>query len=303
MGRAAAGSRGEPLCRLIRFEATDGVGLAGLLYQSNVGRALARPVGLKPDPHVVIWIHGTGGASIFESSRTNLLARVFVEHGIAFFPFNNRGAQFVRRAGRGRYGGSAYERIRDCVKDIDGAVRELWRRGLRDITLAGHSTGANKIAVYDHYKKRNRARRYVLLAGADDAGLEYKAFGARRFRALLKKARTMPIHALMPGRMMSWRAFYDMGNPNGDYNVFPFLQATRGRRPFRLVRGIRKPALYVYGENDQYEFDAGLLAENIGPNGEIVVMRGADHAFAGREEELAQLIAEWVLECGGLPPL
>jgi len=32
-------------------------------------------------------------------------------------------------------------------------------------------------------------------------------------------------------------------------------------------------------------------------------MRGADHAFAGREEELAQLIAEWVLECGGLPPL
>ena len=46
-------------------------------------------------------------------------------------------------------GGCAYERIRDCVLDIDGAVRELRRRGYRDITLIGHSTGANKIAVYD----------------------------------------------------------------------------------------------------------------------------------------------------------
>jgi len=282
MGRAAAGRRGEPLCRLIRFDATDGVSLAGLLY---TGRASAR--------RAVIWIHGTGGASIFESSRTNLVARVFVDHRIAFFPFNNRGAQFVRRAGR-RYGGSAFERIRDCVKDIDGAVRELWRRGFRDITLAGHSTGANKIAVYDHYKKRNRVRRYVLLAGADDTGLEYKAFGVRRFHALLKKARTMASGALMPGRMMSWRAFYDMANPNGDYNVFPFLEATRGRRPFRFVRGIRKPALYVYGEHDEYEFDAGLLAENIGPNGEIVVMRDADHGFSGREAELGRLVANWI---------
>jgi hypothetical protein len=295
MGRAAAARRGQPLCRLIRFEATDGVPLAGLLYESHVGRALARPVGLKPDPHALIWIHGTGGASIFESARTNLLARIFVDRGIAFFPFNNRGAQFVRRAGR-HYGGSAFERIRDCVKDIDGAVRELWRRGFRDITLAGHSTGANKIAVYDSYKKRNRARRYVLIGGADDAGLFYKELGPRRFRALLKKSRAMPPDALMPDRLMSWRAFYDMANPNGDYNVFPFLEATRGRRPFRFVRGIRKPALYVYGERDEYEFDAALLARNIGPDGEIVVMRDADHGFSGREKVLARLIAKSILE-------
>jgi pimeloyl-ACP methyl ester carboxylesterase len=201
----------------------------------------------------------------------------------------------VRRAAK-RYGGSAYERIRDCVKDIDGALRELRRRGFSEFTLAGHSTGANKIAVYDHYKKRNRIRRYVLIAGADDTGLEYKRYGARRFRALLKKARSMPPNALMPGRMMSWRSFYDMANPNGDYNVFPFLETTRGRRPFRFIRGIRKPALYVYGQNDQYRFDAALLARNIGPNGEIVIMRDADHGFTGREEELARLIVDWVTE-------
>jgi pimeloyl-ACP methyl ester carboxylesterase len=221
------------------------------------------------------------------------MARVFVEKGIAFFPFNNRGAHFVRRAGR-KLGGSAFERIRDCVEDIDGALRAIRRRGYGDITLIGHSTGANKIAVYDHYKRRNGVRRYVLVGGADDAGLLYAELGPRRFRALLQKARAMPKNDLMPRRLMSWASFYDMANPNGDYNVFPFLKATRGRRPFRYIRAIRKPALYVYGERDEYGFDAALLAENIGTNGEIVVVRDADHGFTGQEAELATLMADWI---------
>ena len=178
--------------------------------------------------------------------------------------------------------------------DIDGAIRELRRRGFRDVTLAGHSTGANKIAVYDHYKPRNQVKRYVLIAGADDAGLLYIELGPRRFRFFLKKSKKMR-NALMPGRMMTWRAFYDMANPNGDYNVFPFHPAIRGRRPFRFVRAIRKPSLYIYGENDEFGSDTELLAKHIGPRGEIVVMRDADHGFSDHEEELARLIAEWVM--------
>jgi pimeloyl-ACP methyl ester carboxylesterase len=60
-------------------------------------------------------------------------------------------------------------------------VRELRRRGYRDITLIGHSTGANKIAVYDHYKPRNSIKRYVLLGGGDDTGILYEHLGPRRF--------------------------------------------------------------------------------------------------------------------------
>jgi len=99
----------------------------------------------------------------------------------------------------------------------------------------------------------------------------------------------------MPGWMMTWRAFYDMANPNGDYNVFPFHPAIRGRRPFRFVRAIRKPSLYIYAEDDEFGSDMELLAKHIGPRGEIVVMRDADHGFSDHEEELARLIAEWVM--------
>jgi pimeloyl-ACP methyl ester carboxylesterase len=244
----------------------------------------------------VVWLHGTGGASIFESQRTNLLGDAFAARGMAFFPFNNRGAQIVRRAGE-RLGGAAFERIRDSVLDIDGALRELRRRGYRRIFLAGHSTGANKVALYDRLKPRNRVERYVLLGGADDTGLMLQELGPRRFRATLEKARAM-IRArrgdeLMTRRLMSWRAFHDMADPNGDYNVFPFDERVRGRRPFRAVRGIRKPSLYIYGDGDEHRPDVAQLAQQVGPGAEIVVLRDADHGFTGREEELAELIAKW----------
>lgn len=295
MGRRSAADRSEPACRLVRFEATDGVTLSGVLYEPA-----------RRSKRVVIWLHGGGGASVYESRRTNLLASVFIRQGIAFFAFNNRGSGIVRHAGDG-LGGSAFERIRDCVADIDGAIRELWRRGYRDITLAGHSTGANKIVVYDHYEPRNRVKRYVLIAGGDDTGLLYKELGARRFRALLAKAKTErngnEFAPPIPGQtMMSWRAFHDVANPNGDYNVFPFYEIMSGtklsRRPFRFIRAIRKPSLYIYGDRDQYCFGdvprcVSILARYVNERAEIVVMRDADHGFRGREGELGATVASW----------
>jgi pimeloyl-ACP methyl ester carboxylesterase len=299
MGRRPATDRAEPACWLVRFDAANGVALAGLLYEPR--RASKR---------AIIWLHGGGGASVFESRRTNLLASIFIAHGIAFFPFNNRGSSIVRRAGD-TLGGSAFERIRDCVADIDGAIRELWRRGYRDITLAGHSTGANKIAVYDHYKPRNRAKRYVFLAGGDDTGLLYAQLGPRKFNALLTKAKAMiksrrgdEIAPRIPGQtMLSWRALYDVANPDGDYNVFPFFEAMTGtklsRRPFRYLRAIRKPSLYIYGDRDEYSFDdvprcVSILAQHVNDRAEIVIMRDADHGFGGREGELGGLTANWI---------
>jgi len=285
------------------------VELAGLLYEPP------RPAG-----RAIVWLHGTGGASIFDSRRTNLLAAAFTRRGFAFFPFNNRGAHLLRRLRMRRGllsksvgGGMAYERIRDCVHDLDGAARFIRARGYRDLTVAGHSTGANKIAVYDHYKPRNPFRRYALLAGGDDTGLIYDQLGPRRFASTIATARArIAAHRgeeLVPRSIyslpMSWTSWYDMANPDGDYNVFPFLEVLRkvrlSRRPrFRHVKGIRKPSLYLYGERDEYCFGdvpgcvaalAAALAAR--PNAELAVMAEADHGFSGHEAELAALLMAW----------
>ncbi len=304
MGRVARRSHPEPLCRLVRFDATDGVALSGLLFEPprRVRRA-------------VIFIHGGGGASVFDSKRTNRMAAEFAGNGFAWFSFDNRGANVVRRLRKRRrsfLGGMAYERIRECVYDIDGAIRFLRGRGYREFHLIGHSTGANKIAVYDHRKRRNPVKRYVLLAGGDDTGLLYDHLGRRRFFSTLQRARRLrDSEELAPASIstlpMSWRAVWDTINPDGDYNVFPFLELLRGvrlskRARFRHLRGIRKPALFVYGDHDEYCYGdvsrcVGLLADEVGSkrNFEFAIMRDADHGFGGREKELSHLILTWLL--------
>jgi pimeloyl-ACP methyl ester carboxylesterase len=290
----------EPPCRLVRFAAGDDVPLAGLLYEPKrrTNRAL-------------VFLHGTGGASVFESRRTNLLAGEFTRNGFAYFPFNNRGSGLMKRGG-----GMAYELIREAVFDIDGALRELRRRGYRDLTLIGHSTGANKIAVYDAREPRNFAKRYVLLAGGDDTGLMIDALGVAGHARAMKRAKEM-IRArrgdeLIPPSLwhatmnapMSWRSLYDMGNPDGDYNVFPFIEALRGRRfsrkpRFRHLRKIRKPAFVLYGDRDEFCYGdvaacVAALAEVAPPKMELAVMEDADHGFSGKERELARLIVNWI---------
>lgn len=301
MGRARAQDPAEPLARLVRFPAGGGVELAGLLYEPQ-----------RRTTRAAIFIHGMGGS--FEPRRTSLFAARFIDARIAFFAFNNRGSYLVRRVGRGT-GGMAFERIRECVLDIDGAIRELRRRGYRDFTLIGHSTGANKVAVYDHHKRRNFAKRYVLLGGGDDTGLAFEHLGQRRFSAALQRARDM-IHArrgdeLVPRTTSSvqpitWRSYYDLANPDGDYNVFPFLEAMRGirlsRKPrFRHLRDMRKPTLAIWGESDEFCYGdvsgcVAALADALGPkpNFELAIMKDADHGFSGKEAEVARMIVDWM---------
>jgi pimeloyl-ACP methyl ester carboxylesterase len=307
----------EPLCRGVRCEETDGIELAGLLYEPA-----------RTTQRAAIFLHGNGGASVFEAKRTNLLASELVSSGIAWFPFNNRGAHLLRRlrtseSARGKrrrtsrkplQGGMAHELIRDCIHDIDGAVRELRRRGYREIHLVGHSTGANKVVVYDHYRQRNPIRSYVLLAGGDDTGLLYQQLGPARFAKALTRARerirSRRGEDLVPPSIfplpLSWRSFYDMANPNGDYNVFPFLEVMRGirlsrRARFHHLRRVRKNTFVLYGDSDEYCYGdvsrcVAILADAVAarPNFELAILRDADHGFSGREEELGRLLVEWM---------
>lgn len=296
MGRRARRVHPEPSARLVSFEATDGVRLSGLLFEPE-----------RRSRRAIVFLHGTGGASVFDQRRTNILADAFTRAGIAYFPFDNRGSQVVRRLrrrGRRRhtFGGSAHERIRESVFDIDGAARFLRKRGYRELILVGHSTGANKVAVYDHDRRRNPFRRYVLLAGGDDTGLLRLQLGPRKFRSALARARERRnsldlVPSSLSSQPMSWRAFYDMANPDGDYNVFSFAQRFRSKG-FRYLTRMRKPALFVYGEHDEFfpPLAVHALADAIGPkpNVEFAVIEDADHGFSEREADLAALIFNWL---------
>jgi pimeloyl-ACP methyl ester carboxylesterase len=299
-------------CQLIHFPATDGVILPGLLYEPSAGRRTG---------DAALFLHGNGDSSVFYSARTPLLAAELLRRGIAFFPFNNRGAHLIKRLTRSRRGekesitrGMAHELIRESVYDISGAVAFLRRSGYRRVHLIGHSSGANKISVFDDRVKRSPAKSYILLAGGDDSGLYRTELGRRRWQRAMElcreRIRQKRGDELVPAGFspfpISWRSLYDTINPDGDYNVFPFLEVLSGervsRKPlFRHYRSISRPSLVVYGDQDifcygQVERCVEILREKAPRTKKFrfEILEGADHGFSGREGELGGLIGDWI---------
>lgn len=302
MGGVAA--RGE----LVHFESTDGLRLSGLLFEPR-----------RSDAPVVVWLHGNGDASVFTSPRTKILAAGLLRRGIAFLPFDNRGSHLIKRFRRTTAAGServeigmTRELIDDAVHDIRGAIRFVRSRGYASVHLAGHSTGANKICVYEASVARSGARSNILVAPGDDVGLYREELGAGRFEAALERARREIARGrgdrLIPPAFspfpLSWNSFLDTIDPDGSYNVFPFREEMTGEQwssgsLFRRFSALRRPTLAVMGTDDEYCFgDAPrcleILDAHAPRNYRSVLVEGADHGFGGREDVLAGAIAHWV---------
>src|SRR3990167_1428150 len=166
----------------VQIKTPDKFTLPGLLYEAK---------GKKRG--VVVYLHGNGSSSVFyRNDQREQWTTALARQGISLLLFNNRGAHIIKNLHQQKnrkivhtHGGMAYEKIRDCVSDIDGALAFLKQRGYKNFYLAGESTGANKICVYNHYQPRNNIKGYILLSGGDDTGIYYNQLGQKRFHALL----------------------------------------------------------------------------------------------------------------------
>jgi pimeloyl-ACP methyl ester carboxylesterase len=292
---------------LVAFKTKDKLLLPGLLYEPT-----------RKTKKVALYLHGNGSSSVFYRPDSNEnYATALNRKGIAYFPFNNRGAHYVKKFSYHAKGkkisiryGMAYELIRECVEDVDSAVRFLRKKGYRKFYLMGHSTGANKICVYDHYAKKNPFKKYAILAGGDDAGCYWIALGKKRFGELLReckrKIKAKKGREIVPlpekDTIISYQSLFDTINPDGDYNAFPFQEYANQKRShnplFRFFKKIRTPSLVVYGEKDKYAVvhprDAIKILKketNNSPLFEYHLISKADHGYSRKEHEVAELIA------------
>lgn len=289
----------------VQFSTKDGLSLPGLLFApSKTNKA-------------VIYLHGNGGSSAFYVHDFTL-AEELNKNNIAFLHFNNRGAELIKRLticppphNVNKYFGAAYEKIKECIEDIDGAVSFLEQKGYQEIYLIGNSTGANKICVYNYYRPLNKIARYILIAGGDDTGHHYASLGKDKFYQLLKKAKEKIVEGageeiicdLLPAEIISYQSFLDIADPDGDYNVFPFYEVINNiklsRKPlFRHFQSIKKSTLVIYGELDEYSWgDVGRIIEILKkyqPKFNYKIIQGADHRFQDNKKDLAKVIINWL---------
>ena len=306
--RVPAGQHQMNEPKLVDFETSDGLNLPGLLYET------------KGSKKVVIYLHGNGSSSVFyDEKESRDLPKALNKKGISILKFNNRGANVIKKFTIKKNGteervpfGMAFEKIKECVPDIDGAVKFLQGLGYKEFYLAGASTGANKICVYNHYKPKNIFKKYVLICGGDDTGIYYHLLGNSTFFKLLTKAREkikkgegleIASETLPLGEVFSYQGFYDIANPDGDYNCFPFSEAfglakISAKPLFRYFKEINKPSIVIYGEKDEYVW--GRIKKVITtlkkyqPDFEYKLINGADHRFTGKHKDLAEIIANWL---------
>ncbi len=295
----------------VQITTDDGLVLPGLLYQSFK----------KPNKRIAIHLHGNGTSCVFYKTNTALFDGL-CEAGIDSFVFNNRGAHMIHsHKVRDALGelvrvptGMTHELIKDCVYDIDAALDYARSSGYEQFVLIGSSTGANKICVYNRYRPENMFDAYVLSAGGDDTGIYYQILGKERFFAALQKAKQMidegEPYAIMKeliedGMVFGAQGYYDIANPDGDYNCFPFMQAqaktklSKSLPLFDYYSKIKKPSLVVYGELDEYCGSLGAThavetLKSYQPTLDYHIIPGADHAFTDCESALAQRIVSWL---------
>lgn len=313
----------ENSLKLVEFTTSDHLLLPGLLYEPT-----------NKTDRVAIYLHGNGSSSIFYGVKEmNIIGENLTKVGISFFPFNNRGAHWIKKLNRKvnekeekiPYG-MTYELIKESVQDIDGAIAHLKTLGYKTFYLIGVSTGANKIVVYHYYKSlgktrdqsKNQISKYVLLSGGDDTGLyydmEFKKNKKKFFQVVERCKKEIAKgngRKLVPGYILkepliSFQSLYDTINPDGDYNIFPFNEYINklnlSRKPlFKEYKTINKKTLVVYGEFDEYCFGdvpgyVDILKKEC-PDPKLFtfkIIKDADHGFTGKEKELAEVIGKWL---------
>jgi pimeloyl-ACP methyl ester carboxylesterase len=205
--------------------------------------------------------------------------------------------------------------IEDCVYDIDGVVEYLKNLGYERFFLMGKSTGANKICVYHDILQKQRRESpfagYILFSGGDDVGLWYEDMGAELFQEVLSNAKKAVDENRGEERPtirrcfledFSYQSAYDILNPDGSYNCFPFYEAFTQRlgqgKLFEAFSTLDIPTLVLYGAQDEYvrfpmkEVIALLKSHNT--SAEYDLIPGANHSFDGHEKILAMRILSWI---------
>ncbi len=258
---------------------------------------------------VIIFVHGLAGSAFFTG-----LATSFVTQSTSVLTFNNRGHDKIsklyhltknRKGHTSSLCGEAHEVFTDCADDIAGAVNFAKGNGVREIFLAGHSTGCQKSVYYLHKTDDRRVRGLILLAPLSDYA------GALKFDRDNKLARVTALarkfvkqgkpHGLLPhqlcGDVLDAQRFLSLYTPDSKEEIFCYAQ--QNKPPIALQK-TRVPLLVILAANDEYgdrpAVEIGEWFAMHARNSHIKIVPDALHGFQGKEAKVAGLVRAWLKE-------
>lgn len=284
----------------VYFNTEDEIELVGLLE---------RPT--NPTKRVVISVHGMQSNCL--KRREDILSKEISNAGVAYFAFNNRGAElmtYTRKTTGEKIlnGGSVYENVLDGYYDIKGAINKMLELGYTDIYLQGHSLGCTKIVyTYNKLKNENNVKNIkgiMLLSLVDipdcqkyDLGDKY----AEMMEYAENKEKEGKLNDLMPiesfDHPICVRSYLRYFKYNKDIDFARFWDKDYN---FKELNNIQIPLFLRWGNVHD------LVLQNLSNLIEILKSKiqnekldigyidGADHGYTGKEEILAKEIISFI---------
>ena len=294
---------------VIDFSTEDGYKLHGLAYKNEKIK----------NKTLAIYIHGAGNSNVLNyGSLLSVIYKKLKKNNIDLMAFNNRGSGYISKINKydsdgkliaKKLAGMAYEKIEECVKDIDAAINWGLTQGYKNFTLIGHSTGANKIVFYLSKKTKNSSfiAKVFLLAGGDDIYLQTSRLNnLEQYRKKIKsniklghENDLVPADQFPGDHPISYASLYELISENSDYDIFPFKRFdVDNKEDFYLFKKINIPVIAIYGSEDFGTIipvrNAVRILKQINRLVKTVIIENADHNFTNKYDELAAVISEYI---------
>jgi pimeloyl-ACP methyl ester carboxylesterase len=142
---------------LCRAKTEDGLSLDGILLAPN---------SLAEDFVAFLIVHGTG-SNFYAPGVLEVFADAAVESGHVAHRVNTRGHDLqcsIPSTRQSVRGGASFERVSECVHDIDAWVEFLVQRGCPRVVLVGHSMGGVKAAYFQAQRASAHVKAVVCIS-------------------------------------------------------------------------------------------------------------------------------------------
>ena len=284
----------------VYFNTEDEIELVGLLE---------RPT--NPTKRVVISVHGMQSNCL--KRREDILSKEISNAGVAYFAFNNRGAElmtYTRKTTGEKIlnGGSVYEDVLDGYYDIKGAINKMLELGYTDIYLQGHSLGCTKIVyTYNKLKNENNVKNIkgiMLLSLVDIPDCQKYDLGDKYMKMMEyaeNKEKEGKLNDLMPiesfDHPICVRSYLRYFKYNKDIDFARFWDKDYN---FKELNNIQIPLFLRWGNvHDLVLQNLSNLIEILkskiqNEKLDIGYINGADHGYTGKEETLAKEIISFI---------
>lgn len=284
----------------IYFNTEDQIELVGLLEtpEANTNK-------------VVISIHGMQSNCL--KKRETILSNTIAKAGVAYFAFNNRGAEVMtytkKTTGEKELnGGVVYEDVLDGYFDIKAAIKKMLELGYTEIYLQGHSLGCTKIVyAYNKLKEEKNIgniKGIILLSLVDIPDCQKYDLG-NKYNQIMKYAETKEnegkLNDLMPEESfdhpISVKSYLRYFKYNKEIDFAKFSDKDYG---FKELNNIEVPLFLRWGNKHELVIQnldelVDLLKTKIkNKNLDIGYIDGADHGYTEKEKFLAKEIINFI---------